>query len=153
MITDVSSAGDTITIHGLGFAEAESTCTLTQNSSHGQLVGTIPAVKTFDPYGLQSSTQLTCSLPSGFGSFSAGAPVQVTLSGEDGEFVQMKPHVLSGDDSEHDTLDYVNGDGQYYRFTLSLTGNIYDGIYTTYTYYNTNQEYKCIDIEFEAGVY
>ena len=57
------------------------------------------------------------------------------------------------DDSEHDTLDYVNGDGQYYRFTLSLTGNIYDGIYTTYTYYNTNQEYKCIDIEFEAGVY
>ena len=57
------------------------------------------------------------------------------------------------DDSEHDTLDYVNGDGQYYIFTLSLTGNIYDGIYTTYTYYNTNQEYKCIDIEFEAGVY
>jgi len=109
MITDVSSAGDTITIHGFGFAEAESTCTLTQNSSHGQLVGTIPAVKTFDPYGLQSSTQLTCSLPSGFGSFSAGAPVQVTLSGEDGEFVQMKPHVLSGDDSEHDTSTSETG--------------------------------------------
>lgn len=57
------------------------------------------------------------------------------------------------DDSDHDLLDYVDGTGQYYEFTLSLTGNIYDGIYTTYTYYNTNHEYKCIDIEFEAGVY
>ena len=56
------------------------------------------------------------------------------------------------DDSEHDLLDYVDGTGSYYQLTRILTGNLYDDVIWTYTYYNTNNEYKCVDIEFEAAV-
>ena len=57
------------------------------------------------------------------------------------------------DDSEHDMLDYVDGTGSYYQLTRILTGNLYDDVIWTYTYYNTNNEYKCVDIEFEAAVF
>ncbi|HIF90793.1 MAG TPA: hypothetical protein EYQ58_04565 [Candidatus Poseidoniales archaeon] len=56
------------------------------------------------------------------------------------------------DESDHDVLDYVDGTGNYYSLTKILTGNLYDDILWTYTYYNTNNEYKCVDIEFEAAV-
>ena len=57
------------------------------------------------------------------------------------------------DDSDHDLLDYVDGTGSYYQWTRILTGNLYDGVIWTYTHYNTNNEYKCVDIEFEAAVF
>ena len=57
------------------------------------------------------------------------------------------------DDSDHDMLDYADGTGSYYQWTRILTGNLYDDVIWTYTHYNTNNEYKCVDIEFEAAVF